>query len=277
MSFALSFIVTTFDSSLLRLWANHIDEESSVINLDTSDEEINFPSIYHSIKENIETNNLLEAATRSKSFDENLRKVFHLLQQLCLTDPRFLIVLFEMFSFGKFIEGSSELQSAFKGAEILEKVQSEMKVVIPALLTRGEKDINLLEVICRVKVASCKPLLQQVLYLFNSDLHLPARNDVIEYLCKFLSITFVSDTLLEISDIPTEDFRLFLPVISGLSTATVTSILPRILKVYGEDTEELKTIFTRITKARPPPITKSALLVLLHRYTTQSIFMNHFI
>jgi hypothetical protein len=61
------------------------------------------------------------------------------------------------------------------------------------------------------------------------------------------------------------DFRLLLPLISGLPAAEVEASLPSIIKHLSEEPEALKMVFSRITKARPPPLTKAALLCALHR------------
>lgn len=75
-----------------------------------------------------------------------------------------------------------------------------------------------------------------------------------------------SSTGVTISDVTDIDaFKLMLPLIGGISTAEVEAVLPRIVGLHEEDLEGLGKIFARITKARPPPLTKAALLVALHR------------
>ncbi|KAJ1402692.1 Symplekin tight junction protein C terminal-domain-containing protein [Ochromonadaceae sp. CCMP2298] len=65
------------------------------------------------------------------------------------------------------------------------------------------------------------------------------------------------------------DFRLMLPLISGLPASEVEASLPAIIRQL--DPEALKVVFSRITKARPPPLTKAALLVALHRIDFKAV------
>mmetsp|Transcript_685 Transcript_685/g.970 ORF Transcript_685/g.970 Transcript_685/m.970 type:complete len:745 (+) Transcript_685:1111-3345(+) len=83
------------------------------------------------------------------------------------------------------------------------------------------------------------------------------------------------------------DFRLMLPLVGGFSANTIVAHLPRMIKVLGKMTTTatggaavastasaadetdgvggLRSVFNRICKVRPPPLSKSALLVALHR------------
>jgi hypothetical protein len=70
-------------------------------------------------------------------------------------------------------------------------------------------------------------------------------------------------TLSEIAD--PQDFKLMLHLVSGMQGADIDRNLPRMISCYAEDAEGLKTVFSRITKARPPPMTKADLLSALHR------------
>jgi hypothetical protein len=70
-------------------------------------------------------------------------------------------------------------------------------------------------------------------------------------------------TLSEIAD--PQDFKLMLHLVSGMQGADIDRSLPRMISCYAEDAEGLKTVFSRITKARPPPMTKADLLSALHR------------
>jgi hypothetical protein len=72
-----------------------------------------------------------------------------------------------------------------------------------------------------------------------------------------------SGSLLDAADV--EDFKLVLPLLGGVAGSDVERCLPRIVGLFAEQPDALKVIFDRITKARPPPLTKAALLVTLHR------------
>lgn len=63
----------------------------------------------------------------------------------------------------------------------------------------------------------------------------------------------------------TDAFTLMLPLIGGMSSAEVEAVLPRIVGLFEDNAKGLKEVFGRITRARPPPLSKAALLVALHK------------
>ena len=60
-------------------------------------------------------------------------------------------------------------------------------------------------------------------------------------------------------------YQLLLPGIASFNTLEIEINLPFIILFYSNNLELLKDIFVRITKCRPPPLTKANLLVYLHR------------
>jgi hypothetical protein len=78
----------------------------------------------------------------------------------------------------------------------------------------------------------------------------------------------------------TDDFRLMLTVIGGLSTNEIIENLLRIVQTFlntstnntkknvdnSVNLNELKIVFEKITKARPPPLSKLNLLIALHKF-----------
>lgn len=74
-------------------------------------------------------------------------------------------------------------------------------------------------------------------------------------------------------------FKLLLQLVGGVATAEIERSLPRIVDVLAEDADALRMVFSRMTKARPAPLTKSALVVTLHRCATLShpiMFIGYF-
>lgn len=60
--------------------------------------------------------------------------------------------------------------------------------------------------------------------------------------------------------------RLLVPVLGGLPGSEVEAMLPYLVRAHRDDVEVgLRRAFDRILKARPPPVSRSALLVGLHR------------
>ena len=70
----------------------------------------------------------------------------------------------------------------------------------------------------------------------------------------------------------TANFTLMLPLVGGMNGKEIERCLPRIIALYTDsgNPDALKVTFTRITRARPPPLTKSSLLVALHRSVISS-------
>lgn len=68
----------------------------------------------------------------------------------------------------------------------------------------------------------------------------------------------------------TAGFKLLLQLVGGLSTQDIENSLPRIVDVLADDADALRAAFSRMTKARPAPLTKSALVVALHRCVGQA-------
>lgn len=63
-----------------------------------------------------------------------------------------------------------------------------------------------------------------------------------------------------------EDFRMMLPLIGALPAHEVEAGLPRLLRVFAGNADALRIVFSRIVKCRPPPLSRAALLVALHRF-----------
>jgi hypothetical protein len=60
--------------------------------------------------------------------------------------------------------------------------------------------------------------------------------------------------------------RLLIPLVNGLSGSEVEQLLPFMIRAVGHNVDAVKAAFDRIIKARPPPMSRAALLVALHRY-----------
>ena len=173
-------------------------------------------------------------------------------------------------------------------------LRAELRNILPAI-----SQSNTYESIFDTLAQRCDrltwPLLEYSLNLLLSDLTVPASLTLIQRVRAFVLPThtaaeisqndeegqsggameekesmlveeLTSSTDVTISDVTEIDaFKLMLPLIGGISTSEVEAVLPRVVGLFEEDLEGLNKIFARITKARPPPLTKAALLVALHR------------
>lgn len=169
-------------------------------------------------------------------------------------------------------------------------LRSELRNVLPAI-SQGNSLESIFDVLARRCDRPCWPLMEYALNLLLADLAVPASLTLIQKVRRFVLHDSALETAgdgaedsgaaeetkeMQVDDAPstvsiqdiadTDAFKLMLPLVGGVATAEVEAVLPRIVGLFEEDAEGLKKIFARITKARPPPLTKSALLVALHRY-----------
>lgn len=167
-------------------------------------------------------------------------------------------------------------------------LRSELRNILPAI-SQGHPLESIFDTLALRCDRACWPLVEYALTVLLADLAVPASLALIQKVRRFalsegaseieqgedggaaqetkeMQVDDAAGSATGIRDIvDTDAFRLTLPLIGGVATAEVEAVLPRIVGLYEEDTEGLKKIFARITKARPPPLTKSALLVALHR------------
>ncbi len=145
-------------------------------------------------------------------------------------------------------------------------LKSALKDIIPAI--HHTHSVTEIFKLIGIRDKNARPLIAFTLSLLQHDFSKPAESNLIEMVLQYLGIPESSDStswsniMLIDND---EDFSLLLPIISGLSRDSVERCLPRIIHFYGDDSDGLETIFTRIIKARPPPLSKTDLFVALHR------------
>jgi len=166
-------------------------------------------------------------------------------------------------------------------------IKSELSNIVPAMCQHSSVE-SILGVMTTNTDPACKPLLCHVLRVLYSDYTTPvpanvinkvkdyirrcseeshASSDASSGLTNLLDAGSASPVLLPASDMmDPEHLRLLLPLVGGLSAAEMQDSLPRVISLCSDDSEELKGVLIRITKARPPVMTKASLLVCLHRY-----------
>ena len=240
-----------------------------------------FPSFSHA-----------ENSIDSASYESFLSKSFHMVMQLCLSHPSYLLVVLNIYGAVKYAdevnsptttdaEGNTGASVTNIKWQCMHKVlRSELKNVIPLIAKKKSIDevFNLLaqsDPCARLMVEHC-------LALLHSDIHMPATPKMIMAVKSYISNycnTNVDDggemkeiilTDTSMSNISIMDnIELILPILGGLLPGDIELILPTVIsKLLGETTpnvEGLKNVFSKIIQARPPPLTKSALILLLHR------------
>ena len=161
---------------------------------------------------------------------------------------------------------------------LLKYIHSELSYIIPVVSQKNPPE-KIFEVMSKSSTSNARPLLIVVLNVMLQDFTNPPSANLLSSVREFIisaSSTFTreevpSDSILfdQMSD---DDFKLFVPLIASIPSAEIEKYLPRIIRIFIESSEAdyLKFIFSRITKARPPPLTKVKLLVHLHRIDYES-------
>lgn len=234
-----------------------------------------FPSFAHA-----------ENTIDSAAYEAFLSKSFHMVMQLCLSHPSYLLVVLNMYGAVKNAdETNSQTTTDAEGNTVasvtnvkwqcMHKVlKAELKNVIPVIAKKKnvEEVFNLL-----ARSDPCaRPIVEHCLALLHSDIHMPATPKMIIAVKSYIA-TYTKDASSEITLTDTSmanisvasNLELILPILGGLLPADIELILPTVIsKLQGEtppNTDGLKHVFSKIIQARPPPLTKSALILLLHR------------
>lgn len=215
-------------------------------------------------------------------FESKIKIYTHLLSQLCISDPRLLAPYFDLFAagFASFQDAESVSSASagapqeFKSTSLTTAVLASIRVIIPAIGSSVAKS-DVFNYIKSVD-ALAFPLVVCLLETCQADVHLPASSSMIENVTSFVRSRhdiFTSQVSLE-NDSSVRDgvayadqsvVKFLIPVISGMDTETLSGILPYVLLAYVGNETLLNQIFHRIVQARPPSLTKSGLLVALHR------------
>ena len=203
----------------------------------------------------------------------NAQKCLHLFLQLALFESRMVSVLSEIFScllnLVEILFHEQDSDGSQRCKVLADEIICELKPILPAL--RGKLgEVEILNLITKVPSTFLKTLVFEVLKVLTVDAQVPPKPELIVWVENFIS-DGCKDILF--CDLPEEKFRMVLCLLGGLPQETVITCLPRILKFYGENPEELKALFAKIITVRPPPLSKSQLLFHLHRYIFYSIVL----
>ena len=162
-------------------------------------------------------------------------------------------------------------------------IKSELSNIVPAMCHHSSVE-SILSVMMTNIDPACKPLLCHVLRVLYSDYSTPVPANVINKVKDYIRrceeeslhansgptdlLDAVGSTSLALPAMGMRDpehLRLLLPLVGGFSAAEMQDSLPRVISLCSDDSDELKGVLIRITKARPPVMTKASLLVCLHR------------
>ena len=224
------------------------------------------------------------------------KRALHLPLQLSLTRPALLVPLIDLYGTARGIQQCQFMQDDEAGSTALftpewrahvktlpagcgevlcDLLQKDVLNITPAVTTSSLKFDSVFETLLQADVQAL-PLLISVLNSVLVDLEIPASDHMVHVVRSFY------DSLPE----GNKDIRLLIPVLGGMTREDVEALLPKlILELHddgssssdggsgaGEDGDNRKSnaymrkCIARITRARPPPLSKAHLLVALHRY-----------
>eukprot|EP01036_Dinobryon_divergens_P036152 gene36152-47001_t len=169
---------------------------------------------------------------------------------------------------------------------------NEISYIVPALNQKVSSATIVAGLSSQSNVDVAKAFFSFVLSSILQDYSSPPNSHLIQAVVSILDLPGYENTsyLVDWDAVSDDvDFKLLMPLIGGCSTADVEVCLPRIIRAYigvgagtetaaeahGDSTgklfvsETLKSIFARIYKVRPLPMTKTALLVFLHRISLE--------
>ena len=214
---------------------------------------------------------------QQKDRGEVFKKVLHFLQQLVLVESSFLQILVDAYVICRdrvqvMTATESETETVSKGelTSMTEETLNTFKTTIPAISQHMKDDAQIFQYLVTAETASYHPqllqaVLKQVLTLLTTEITIPVPAKLLEVVEEYYMRTY-HETLFTIEPFSDEDLSIYALLINGASLDIIEIMIPKLLKLYGESNmEEMKVYFNKLTKSRPPAMTKANLLVFLHR------------
>lgn len=183
-----------------------------------------------------------------------LRQHIHLICQLCLSCLQLIVFLFDVYGVLERMIGSTTDEMT-GGTLLRDLIYSEVLNIIPAMARHFSPEAVFACISQRHP--STYPLVTEVLDHLTRDYSLPASAELVTLVQSFKQ---ASDA---------NSYRILVPVLSGMSSETILQLVPKLIDEFGESEgglEVLRSAFHRVVEARPPPLSRSTLLMALHRY-----------
>lgn len=211
-------------------------------------------------------------------FESKVKIFTHLSSQLCISEPRLLAPYFDLFA-----AGVASLQAAHPTDSNAQesKLQvfratflTSIGVIIPAIGSHIQKT-EIFNIIKNVD-ALAFPLVEYLLEICQADVHLPASSTMIENVKGFIRNrhdVFTAQANLQdhssvydgIAYADPSVMKFLMSVISGMDAESLIRVVPFVVHACVGNESLLNQAFFRIVQARPPSLTKSGLLIALHR------------
>lgn len=211
------------------------------------------------------------------------KRSLHLLLQLSLCRPNLLVSLLDLYGTARGLQqyqlgvGIDQVSTAFKsnlkslpancGEVLCSLLQTEVLNITPAVTSTTRDTDKVFELLLQADTQAL-PMLILVLNSVLVDLEIPASDHMVEIVKSFY------DSLPPAN----KDIRLLIPILGGMRSQDVENLLPRLIidLLQSESAAEeggavkanefMRKCILRITRARPPPLSRASLLVSLHRY-----------
>lgn len=215
------------------------------------------------------------------NFENQAKKKLQLLSQLCVGDVRLLMVFVDLYAVAALgkeqikpetdkiiekVEDSSNKETESRSLnlfEILQKaIASELTNIIP-IISKQIKPEDVFILLVNIDPLSL-PILEVIVELLHYEPTLPASSLMIERVLTFSSHLREHNLYSEENAL-----SLALPLLGGMASDILeTTYLPNLVKYFAtpDKTEKLKQSFHRVVFTRPPPLSKTSLLISLHRY-----------
>lgn len=223
--------------------------------------------------------------------ETDTKRALHLLTQLCLVDNHMIGALVDLFcaSAGEDSPNAEDGESRSDGSIMRSSIAAALHNIIPSLLVTCTPDLiftSVSQAALRDGHVSVRPLVQEVLGLLLHDLSAPPSPALLDAVLTHLAAAtgLVKPVLVLVEESESvnktvqqplfgfwnslsddEDFRLVAYLVGGLNEQNIVAVLPRVVRHLAADTDALKAVVVRITKSRPPAMSKTSLLVALHR------------
>ena len=191
------------------------------------------------------------APVQDDALEEHARRHMKLLSQLALSQPKLLLFLVDLFA----VAASLSAKDAFKADCVQRIIRNEVANIVPVLLQSmtAEEVLALLE---NSDTLAVDLLIDVLGFLFRDD-RIPPSLTVIQRV-KEISTGLDSH----------RKRKAVAAIVGGLPAEEVEELLLGFVQELNAGTqslEEVERVFCKVHRARPPPMSKVALLVFLHR------------
>jgi hypothetical protein len=208
------------------------------------------------------------------AFENYIRRKIQLLLQFCLVEYSLLLAIMDLYASAAAATAASArpadsadtsaAQASESKLNILQKILlDELSNIIPAIARQHRPEVIFHHLMAIDPLAF--PLLESIVQLILSDVHIPATSAFISCANDFLSKMFAEQSYEE------KALNFTIPLLGGYPLERLQQeVIPNLVRVFSDKTDILRQAFQRVVLVRPPPISKVGFLVYLHRMNFES-------